>query len=132
MISWSIRVRAWGIQNRWLEEKTFRFPAKRLAYETSKQEEYQGEFIGIRHQFKDYWVFNTTDESQWTDNNLVSAVTSNNSGKIEVVIVDDHSTGITYGGKNNKGYYLYDEGKKIRHDVSEEGRVTLGGIEIHF
>ena len=27
---------------------------------------------------------------------------------------------------------LYDEGKKIRYDVSEEGRVTLGGIEIHF
>jgi hypothetical protein len=27
---------------------------------------------------------------------------------------------------------LYDEAKKIRHDVSEEGRVTLGGIEMHF
>ena len=27
---------------------------------------------------------------------------------------------------------LYDEGKKIRYDVSEEGRVTLGGIEFHF
>lgn len=27
---------------------------------------------------------------------------------------------------------LYDEGKKIRNDVSEEGRITLGGIEMHF
>ena len=27
---------------------------------------------------------------------------------------------------------LYDEGKRIRHNVAEEGRVTLGGLEIHF
>lgn len=27
---------------------------------------------------------------------------------------------------------LYDEGDKIRHDVSEEGRVTLAGLEMHF
>lgn len=94
----------------WLEEKDFHFPATRVAYETSKPEAYQGEFIGIRHQFKDYWVFNTTDQNAWTDDNLESAVTNSTSGHIEVV-VDANGTGITLGGKGNKGYYLYDEGK---------------------
>ena len=94
----------------WLEEKDFHFPATRVAYETSKPVAYQGEFIGIRHQFKDYWVFNTTDQNAWTDNNLESAVTNSTSGHIEVV-VDANGTGITLGGKDNKGYYLYDEGK---------------------
>ncbi len=94
----------------WLETKDFHFPATRVAYETSKPEKYQGEFIGIKHQFKDYWVFNTTDQNAWTDNNLESAVTNSTSGHIEVV-VDANGTGITLGGKDNKGYYLYDEGK---------------------
>ena len=94
----------------WLETKDFHFPATRVAYETSKPEKYQGEFIGIRHQFKDYWVFNTTDQNGWTDDNLESAVTNSTSGHIEVV-VDANGTGITPGGKGNKGYYLYDEGK---------------------
>jgi len=94
----------------WLETKDFHFPATRVAYETSKPVAYQGEFIGIKHQFKDYWVFNTTDQNAWTDNNLESAVTNSTSGHIEVV-VDANGTGITLGGKDNKGYYLYDEGK---------------------
>lgn len=114
--------------DKWLEKKTIHFPAKRLAYETQKQTEYQGEFIGIRHNFKDYWVFNGSGTD---DSNLVSAVTDDSSGKIEVVIDDvlvDASTGetdptkykggtgITLGGhKVNdvcQGYYLYDEGNK--------------------
>ena len=92
----------------WLEEeKEIHFPATRLFYENSKKDEYKGEFIGIKHQFKDYWVFNGTGT---TDNDLVSAVTNNTSGLIEVV-VEDGGTGITIGGKADKGYYLYDEGK---------------------
>ena len=105
----------------WLEKKTFHFPAKRLAYETQKQAEYQGEFIGIRHNFKDYWVFNGNGTG---DDNLVSAVIGNTSGRIEVVIDDEEfvdavnpennkgGTGISLGGHNNEGYYLYDEGNK--------------------
>ena len=27
---------------------------------------------------------------------------------------------------------LYDEAKKIRKDVSEEGRLTMAGVEMHF
>ncbi len=95
--------------DKWLEKKTFHFPAKRLAYETQKQAEYQGEFIGIRHNFKDYWVFNGSGTE---DENLVSAVVDNTSGRIEVVIDDVGSTGITKGGHNSEGYYLYDEGNK--------------------
>lgn len=101
--------------DKWLEKKTIHFPAKRLAYETQKQTEYQGEFIGIRHNFKDYWVFNG---SGTTDNNLVSAVINDTSGRIEVVIDDADSTGITKGGHNNEGYYLYDEGNKKVNPVT--------------
>ena len=93
---------------KWLEEeKEIHFPATRLFYENSKRDAYKGEFIGIKHQFKDYWVFNGTGT---TDNDLVSAVTNNTSGLIEVV-VEEGGTGITKGGKEGKGYYLYDEGK---------------------
>lgn len=91
----------------WLEEKDFHFPATRVAYDANKPEAYQGEFIGIYHQFKDYWVF---DGNGTGNDNLVSAVINNSSGHIEVV-VEANGTGITLGGKNNKGYYLYDEGK---------------------
>ena len=92
--------------NTWLEEKTYHFPAKTVSYEGSKSAAYQGEFIGIKHLFRDYWVFSggTGDE------NLISAVTSNTEGYINVV-VEPGNTGITKGGKDNKGYYLYDEGK---------------------
>ena len=120
--------------DKWLEEKTFHFPAKRLAYETQKQAEYQGEFIGIKHNFKDYWVFDDPAyinyQSNGTltdpDNHLVPA--DNTLGKIEVVIDDvvvvdtenpennKGGTGITLGGhvENgvSQGYYLYDEGNK--------------------
>ncbi len=100
----------------WLEKKTFHFPAKRLAYETQKQAEYQGEFIGIRHNFKDYWVFNG---SGTTDDDLVSAVIDDTSGRIKVVIDDDEwHTGITTGGHNNEGYYLYDEGNKRNNPIT--------------
>lgn len=92
--------------DKWLEEKTIHFPAKRLNYETSKSEAYQGEFIGLRHIFRDYWVFN----GDASDDNLVSAVINNTSGNLRFK-VEPGSTGITEGGKDNKCYYLYDEGK---------------------
>ena len=92
--------------NIWLEEKTIHFPARTVAYESSKSAAYQGEFIGIRHIFRDYWVYNGSK----SDDNLISAVINNTSGYINVV-VEAGNTGITKGGKDNKGYYLYDEGK---------------------
>ena len=91
----------------WYEkEKEVHFPATRLKYESGKNAEFQGEFLGIRHQFKDYWVF---DGDGTTDDNLVSAVTNNTSGKIEVVLDDTHGTGITLAGYNNQGFYCYRE-----------------------
>ena len=103
----------------WLEEeKTIHFPATRLNYETDKRDAYQGEFIGIKHLFRDYWVFNTSTEADWTDDNLVSAVTGNTTGYLTFDVVSGgtvggvpYDTGITKGGKEAKGYYLYDEGK---------------------
>ncbi len=79
--------------NQWLEEKTFHFPAKQVFYNDNKWEGYRGEFIGLRHVFSDYWVFNGSG-------NLVSAVNDNESGKIEVSIYDPNSTGIRLGGWN--------------------------------
>lgn len=94
--------------DKWLEgEIIIHFPATCLFYENSKSDAYKGEFIGIKHVFRDYWVFNGSGA---TDENLESAVINGTSGHIEVE-VDDGGTGITLGGKNNKGYYLYDEGK---------------------
>ena len=103
----------------WLETKEFHFPARRIGYELEKKVGYQGEFIGLRHVFSDYWVFDdpslvteynnafdvngnlTTDISN-LNNHLVSAVDDNTKGKIEVEIVDnDHGgTGIRLGGWN--------------------------------
>lgn len=122
---------------KWLEEeKEIHFPATRLFYENSKRDAYKGEFIGIKHQFKDYWVFNGTGT---TDNDLVSAVTNNTSGLIEVV-VEEGGTGITKGGKEGKGYYLYDEGKNgggksygdsrfVGFNYPDGGTVTATGSE---
>lgn len=81
----------------WLESKVFHFPSKRLPYENDKRKGYQGEFIGLRHIFSDYWVFANGDPNSNDDNNLVSAVINNTSGRIEVVI-DDNGTGIRKGG----------------------------------
>ena len=112
----------------WLEKKTFHFPAKQIFYENQKKAGYRGEFIGLRHVFSDYWVFNDGNVNSTDDNNLVSAVNDGNkSGKIEVEIVDDptNPTGIRKGGYNDnasydrysltdgpdadyKGFYFYD------------------------
>ena len=83
--------------NKWLEAKTFHFPAKQIAYEKKKEVGYRGEFIGLRHVFSDYWVF---DGNGTADENLVSAVNDNNGGKIEVKISDPNGTNIRLGGWN--------------------------------
>ena len=81
-----------------LEAKTFHFPARQIAYENKKKVGYRGEFIGLRHVFSDYWVFNGNGTG---NDNLVSAVNEGNaSGKIEVKIHDPNGTGIRLGGWN--------------------------------
>ena len=82
---------------KWYEKKTFHFPSKQVAYDNNKWEGYRGEFIGLRHVFSDYWVFN----GGTGNDNLVSAVNDGNaSGKIEVKIYDPNGTGIRLGGYN--------------------------------
>ena len=87
-------------QYKWMERKTIHFPAKPLPYENDKWAGYRGEFIGLRHVFSDYWVFADGDVNSTDDGNLVSAVTDNNGGKIEVKIYDPNNTGIRLGGWN--------------------------------
>lgn len=90
----------------WLESKTFHFPSREIHYESQKAAGYQGEFIGLRHVFSDYWVFNGGNGND----NLVSAVnSSNDGGNIKVEIYDPNETGIRLGGWNNEGYYFYDK-----------------------
>lgn len=84
-------------KDHWMEYKEFHFPSQQVAYNDNKWEGYRGEFIGLRHVFSDYWVFN----GGTGNNNLVSAVNDGNaSGKIEVKIYDPNNTGITLGGYN--------------------------------
>ena len=83
--------------NKWLEEKEIHFGRTQVPYTKFKKVGYRGEFIGLRHLFSDYWVF---DGNGTGNDNLVSAVNDNNSGKIEVVIYDPHNTGIRLGGYN--------------------------------
>ena len=100
-------------KDEWLEYKEIHFPEKQLAYESAKWAGYRGEFIGVRHIFSDYWVFddpnlvNTynagvasgADLSSLNDR-LIPAVSNNNSGRIKVEIYDPHGTGIRLGGYN--------------------------------
>lgn len=109
---------------KWLETKTFHFPMKQIFYENKKKVGYRGEFIGLRHVFSDYWVFNDGDPNSTDNNNLVSAVIDNTQGRIEVEIVDNNGTGIREGGYNPnidlkgmdegvdadyQGFYFYDK-----------------------
>ena len=43
--------------NKWMEDKDIHFPVKRLSYETNKNEAYQGDYLSLRHLFRDYWIF---------------------------------------------------------------------------
>lgn len=126
--------------DKWLETKTFHFPARQIFYESQKKAGYRGEFIGLRHLFSDYWVFENSSyadaynegiaynlehpEDQrdltYLDEYLRSAVTSKSSGRIEVEIVDDatYPTGIRKGGWNpNIDRYGFNDG----NDADYEG-----------
>lgn len=108
--------------DKWLEEKEIHFGRTQVPYTKFKKVGYRGEFIGLRHLFSDYWVF---DGNGTDDANLVSAVNDDDSGKIEVEIYDPRNTGIRKGGYNPnidlnsqgtdegndsdyQGFYLYD------------------------
>jgi hypothetical protein len=110
--------------SKWYETKEFHFPATPLPYENEKWAGYRGEFIGLRHVFSDYWVFDDGNSDSTDDNNLVSAVNDANGGKIEVRIYDPNNTGIRLGGWNPEinlkgteegeddkyqGFYFYDK-----------------------
>lgn len=108
---------------KWLEEKEFHYGRTQVPYTKFKKVGYRGEFIGLRHIFSDYWVF---DGNGTGDENLVSAVNSNSEGKIVVEIYDPNNTGIRLGGYNPnidlnsqeanegndadyQGFYFYDK-----------------------
>lgn len=121
-------------ESKWYEKKIFHFPATPLPYENDKWAGYRGEFIGLRHVFSDYWVFNDGNPNSEDDNNLVSAVNDVYSGKIEVRIYDPNNTGIRLGGWNPEidpkgttegndedyqGFYFYD--KVARNQKTQYG-----------
>ena len=98
--------------SKWLETKEFHFPMRRIGYELEKKVGYQGEFIGVRHVFSDYWVFDDPSlvaeynaaveagtDVTYLNSHLVSAVNDNTEGKIEVEVVPN-GTGIRLGGWN--------------------------------
>ena len=98
--------------SKWLETKEFHFPMRRIGYELEKKVGYQGEFIGVRHVFSDYWVFDDPSlvaaynaaveagtDVTYLNSHLVSAVNDNTGGKIEVEVVPN-GTGIRLGGWN--------------------------------
>lgn len=121
-------------ESKWYEKKEFHFPDTPLPYENEKWAGYRGEFIGLRHVFSDYWVFNDGNPNSEDDNNLVSAVNDVYGGKIEVRIYDPNNTGIRLGGWNPEidpkgttegndedyqGFYFYD--KVARNQKTQYG-----------
>ena len=104
---------------KWLESKEFHYGRTQVPYTKFKKVGYRGEFIGLRHVFSDYWVYddprladdtylaslktslNMSEEAlnDYLDQHLVSAVNDNESGKIEVEVIPGN-TGIRKGGYN--------------------------------
>ena len=109
----------------WKEMKDFHFPARRIGYELSKKVGYRGEFIGLRHIFSDYWVY---DGNGTGNENLVSAVNSNSEGKIEVEIEDPMNLGIRLGGWNptlslaNNGLKFVDNVDTYSNEIESDFR----------
>ena len=111
--------------NDWLEQKEVHFGRTQVPYTKFKKVGYRGEFLGIRHIFSDYWVYddpnlitkdadgnvvintsyinstygNQANINDFLDQHLVSAINDNRSGKIEVVL-EPGNTGIRRGGYN--------------------------------
>lgn len=90
----------------WKETKVFHYPSKQLAYEKDKLVGYRGEFIGLRHIFSDYWIFNNStpsyDPEHPTDNDGLNdhLISGSTPGSIVVKIYDPNGTGIRLGGYN--------------------------------
>lgn len=81
----------------WMESKEFHFPSRSLAYENDKRIGYQGEFLGLRHIFSDYWIFDGQVDENTTFEQLNEHLISS-SNNIVVEISDPNSTGIRLGG----------------------------------
>ena len=90
------------------EEKEIHFPQIENLYRDNNNNlmnnNYQGEFLGLRHSFEDYWVYSNNDANANADNLLINLANTN---RIQVVIYDDNRTGINLTG-NTKGYYLFE------------------------
>ena len=90
----------------WMEWKVFHFPSRQLAYEKDKAVGYRGEFIGLRHRFSDYWIFNNStpdyDSKHPTEDDRLNdhLIHGSTSGNIVVKIYDPNGTGIRLGGYN--------------------------------
>ena len=128
--------------DKWLETKVFHFPVRQIFYEKQKKVGYRGEFIGVRHLFSDYWVFDNAahmeeynaavaagqEDLSAFNEYLVSAVDNNQGGKIEVVIDDPNGTGIRLGGWNPSLAALHGGNLKFVDDVDTYD----AGIEADF
>lgn len=91
--------------NKWMEDKDIHFPVKRLSYETAKNEAYQGDFLSLRHLFRDYWIFddpqfvtydsdgNPTVDYAYIQNNYNTEITTNYGAVTQETMdkfLDDH------------------------------------------
>ena len=91
--------------------------------------------VGLNYK-NDKWMFDFTRRAE-SGRKAFAAV---NGGPFELHSLSDYSRSdlaVRYRfNERFTGYIkvkdLYDEAKKIRYDVAEEGRVTLGGLEFHF
>ncbi len=124
--------------DKWLETKVFHFPVRQIFYEKQKKVGYRGEFIGVRHLFSDYWVFDNAahmeeynaavaagqEDLSAFNEYLVSAVDNNQGGKIEVVIDDPNGTGIRLGGWNPSLAALHGGNLKFVDDVDTYDAAT--------
>ena len=101
------------------EEKEIHFPQIENMYKNDNSNlmhnDYQGEFLGLRHTFQDYWVYSSNNiPTDNKDSYLINLANNENGGtggnsRIEVVIYDEGRTGINLAN-NTKGYYLFKGG----------------------
>lgn len=91
------------------EEKEIHFPQIENMYKDGNgnimQQDYRGEFLGLRHSFQDYWVYKNNDANADANDQLIN-LSGDGDNRIKVVIYDEDRTGINFEG-NDKGYYLY-------------------------
>ena len=115
------------LEEPWLEEKTFHFPSKNLAYENNKKAGYQGEFLGLRHIFSDYWIFDSRVDENTTFEELNDhLISSRNNIVVEIYDPNPTPTGIRLGGcqkvtNSPWGDFVPQAGDVIRVYYSNEG-----------